>query len=405
MRNKKHYTKCTGHAAPRQVRVGNWITLALLLLLAGVPALAEGQPDLAQLSLEDLMNLQVTSVAKRQQSLLETAAAVYVITQEDIRRSGVTSLPEALRLAPGVEVAQINGYTWAISIRGFNYRYANQLLVLIDGRAVYSPVFSGVFWDLQDTMLEDVERIEVIRGPGATLWGANAVNGVINIITKHAGHTQGGLITANGGSRAYSSEAARFGTRLGDKFAYRFFGKYSREDRSPGLTLPGPDAFDAWDMARGGFRADWEKSSIDSLTFSGDLYHGNEEQTFLSSSLVPPFSVPLNANLDTQGGDLLGRWQHQFIGGSKSTLQVYYDHMNRPMPVARLWQDTFDIDFQHQLQFGSRHEVIWGGGYRLTREEVRGSFTMWWNPADAIGGKHRLKITACSMASRKTKSL
>ena len=383
MQNPKRYPHGRKRFAAKKLRLSSFRSLVALLLLTSVAGFAQ-QPDLAQLSLEDLMNIEVTSVSKRQQALLDTAGAVYVITQEDIRRSGVNSIPEALRLAPGVQVAQINGYTWAISIRGFNYRYANQLLVLIDGRAVYSPAFSGVFWDLQDTLLEDVDRIEVIRGPGATLWGANAVNGVINIITKSARHTAGGLISTQGGSQGYGSGAARYGGKRGEAFAYRLFGKYSRQDRTPGLHEPGPDAFDAWDMARGGFRADWERSEANSLVFSGDIYRGNEEQTFLIPQLLSPFSAVSNVNLDTEGGDLLAKWRHAFAGGSESMLQVYYDHVNRPMPVARLLQDIVDVDFQLQTHLGKRQELVWGAGYRTTRENVRGSSTMWWGPSRAM---------------------
>src|SRR3989440_12311208 len=208
-------------------------SLTQTLLVIGLTALfvmaASAQNnvfDPTTMSVEDLMNMQVTSVSKRTQKVADAAAAVYVITQEDIRRSGATNIPEALRLAPGVQVARIDENKWAISARGFNGRFADKLLVLIDGRSVYTPLFSGVYWNVQDVMLEDVDRIEVIRGPGATLWGANAVNGVINIITKKASNTQKGIITADAGNELQASGGARFGGKIGNSTYYRAYSKY-----------------------------------------------------------------------------------------------------------------------------------------------------------------------------------
>src|SRR6185437_7818910 len=217
-----------------------------LLLIVHFPPLSTAQEppsDLAEMSIEQLMQIKVISAGKKEQALVDTASAVYVITQEEIRRSGVTSVPEALRLAPGVQVARISANSWAITIRGFNYRYADKLLVLLDGRTVYSPIFGGVFWEIRDLMLEDVERIEVIRGPGGTMWGTNAMNGVINIITKRARDTQGGLATAAGGSQAYTSGAARYGALAGKGFAYRLYGRYSRLGDSSALQPPGAAAY------------------------------------------------------------------------------------------------------------------------------------------------------------------
>ncbi|UCF90632.1 MAG: TonB-dependent receptor plug domain-containing protein [Desulfobacterales bacterium] len=211
--------------------------------------------DLTELSLEDLMDIEVTSVSKKTQKLSDAAAAVFVITQEDIRRSGVTSIPEALRMVPGLEVARINASNWAITARGFNGRFANKLLVLMDGRTVYTPFFSGVFWDVQDTLLEDIDRIEVIRGPGASLWGANAVNGVISIITKAAKDTQGGLVSAGGGTEERGFGHVRYGGSLGESAHYRVYAKYFDRDNSVDAT--GESVNDEWDMLRGGFRLDW----------------------------------------------------------------------------------------------------------------------------------------------------
>src|SRR6202521_3971996 len=212
------------------------LLLGALVFFSVASALAQNLPDVTAMSVEDLMNVQVTSVSKRSQKLADAAAAIFVITQEDIRRSGATSIPEALRMVPGLQVARIDENKWAISSRGFNGRFANKLLVLIDGRSVYTPLFSGVYWNIQDVMLEDVDRIEVIRGPGATLWGANAVNGVINIITKAAKNTQGGLVTAEAGSEERTAETEGYGGKVGDNVYYRAYTKYSDWEPSIGAT-------------------------------------------------------------------------------------------------------------------------------------------------------------------------
>src|SRR6184192_484483 len=204
------------------------ISLAVVALFLGssVSAQNQGVPDISRMSIEELMNVEVTSVAKRPQRVADAAAAVFVITQEDIRRSGAASIPEALRMVPGLQVARIDENKWAIGSRGFNSRFDNKLLVLIDGRSVYTPLFSGVYWNVQDVMLEDVDRIEVIRGPGATLWGANAVNGVINIITKSAKNTQAGLATAGGGNELRGFSNLRYGGTVNQDAFYRAYAKY-----------------------------------------------------------------------------------------------------------------------------------------------------------------------------------
>src|SRR3954469_13512771 len=253
--------------------------LALVLMLANVAFGAEppsrAVSELAQMSLEDLSNLPVSSVSKHNERFAEAPAAIFVITGEDIRRSGSTTIAEALRLAPGMEVAQLASHNWAITSRGFNNLYANKLLVLMDGRSVYTPLFSGVFWDVQDTLLEDVDRIEVIRGPGAALWGANAVNGVINIITKSAKDTQGGLITGGYGTEERGFGAVRYGGKLGDDAFYRVYAKYFNRD---GSVLPsGEKNDDAWEGWRTGFRTDWEPSFQNLFTLQGDAYYGEEQ--------------------------------------------------------------------------------------------------------------------------------
>ncbi len=243
-----------------------------VLLLAPLASGARAQKhpeDLTTVSIESLMQMEVTSVSKKQEQFSQTAAALYVITQEDIRRSGATSIPELLRMVPGLDVAHIDANTWAISARGLNDRFTSKMLVLTDGRTVYSPLFSRVYWDVQDTLLEDIERIEVIRGPGATLWGANAVNGVINVITKHAKDTQGGLVNAGAGNQERGFGAFRYGGSLSHRGYYRFFAKYF--DRDAFAEASGQPAADSWSILRGGFRTDWTLSARDSLTVQGDL--------------------------------------------------------------------------------------------------------------------------------------
>src|SRR6202521_1839262 len=250
------------------------VRLGLVFLLLSASSFAQ-QQDLTQLTLEDLMNTKVTSVSKKEQSLSRTAAAVFVITQENIRRSGANNIPDLLRMVPGLDVAQINANSWAVSARGFNHQFSDKLLVLIDGRTVYTPLFAGVYWDTQDVPLEDIERIEVIRGPGATVWGANAVNGVINIITKQAKDTQGVLATAGGGTQDQAFGTAQYGGKIGGDASYRVFTKYFDHNDLPNLA--GQDANnDGWHLLHGGFRVDGSLSTNDSLTAQGDVYRGSE---------------------------------------------------------------------------------------------------------------------------------
>ena len=266
------------------------VCLALPLLCS--PLFGQEKPgDLTDLTLEELMSVTVTSASKRTEKLSETAAAMYVITQEDIRRSGANSIPEVLRMVPGMQVARIDGNKWAISARGFNGRFANKLLVLIDGRTVYSPLFSGVYWDAQDVLMEDVQRIEVIRGPGATLWGANAVNGVINIITKSANESQGGMISAGGGSKESPFGSARYGTQLDSNVFCKVYVKGFKVDNN--ITPTGTTSSDKWSMYRGGGSVDWNCSPNDLLTVQGDLYSGSTDHLLTLPLLFAPYSNTL----------------------------------------------------------------------------------------------------------------
>ena len=333
--------------------------LALSLILDPPRALGARQ-DLANLSIEDLMNVEVTSVSKRSQPMGEAAAAVYVITNEDIRRSGATSIPEALRLAPGLHVARIGASEWAITARGFNMQYANKLLVLIDGRSVYTHLFSGVNWDEQDVVLEDVERIEVVRGPGGTLWGANAVNGVINIITKKAKDTQGWMASGGAGTLENGFGSLRYGAALGQDAHVRGYVKYFDHDSLESES--GGDANDEWDTVRGGFRLDWDPSPSDAFTLQGDYYDGATSEELLTT---------VTDTEDLSGGDVLARWRHSFSERSELSLQAYYDRTERAEPtVLSEDRDTVDFELQHRFALLRSHDVTWGAGYRLLNDRI-----------------------------------
>jgi iron complex outermembrane recepter protein len=326
--------------------------------------------ELKQLSVEQLMNVEVTSVAKEPQKLLQAAASIQVITAEDIRRSGATTLPEALRLADNLEVAQINAHDWAISARGFNANLANKLLVLIDGRVVYTPLYGGVLWNVQDYLLKDIDRIEVISGPGGTLWGANAVNGVINIVTKDAAATQGLYAYGGGGDQLHEQGGVRYGAEIAPQTDLRVYGKYT--DYGDEVTTTGANAQDAWHIARGGFRMDSQPQAQDRFTLQGDLYNGTE-------------SDGANGYAGESGGNVLGRWTHTTADSASMSLQLYYDHtyLSQPFgaspanppyytgfPAAALTDnlDTYDADFQYHFGWGARQKLSWGLGYRATHE-------------------------------------
>jgi iron complex outermembrane receptor protein len=319
--------------------------------------------ELLELSLESLMKIEVTSVAKKSQSLEDTTAAIYVISREDILRSGVTTIPEALRLAPGVNVARIHNSGWAVSIRGFNGYFSNKLLVLIDGRTVYTPMFSGVLWNQQDVLLQDIDRIEVIRGSGGTLWGANAVNGVINILTRHAKESQGGLLEVSGGNVEEPSTSIRYGGKLNDDAYYRVYGKYA--NRGNFELTNGSDAQDDWQHEQLGGRLDWQLSDRDKLTLQGDAYYGDHKKLYELG--VTSLSTPITATVDTAnqyGGNILARWGHKTATGGTTTFQAYYDRVsaNEETPLGIV--NTWDLDFQHQFSLSKRIDMLWGLGYR-----------------------------------------
>ena len=324
------------------------------------------------MSLEELGDIVVTSVSKQEETLREAAAAIHVITDEDIRRSGATSIPEALRLAPGMHVARVGSSTWAVGSRGFNDTFANKLLVLIDGRSVYTPLFSGVYWDAQDTLMADIDRIEVIRGPGATLWGANAVNGVINIITKKARETQGVLVSGGGGTEERGFGAIRYGLALGETVHMRVYGKYF--DRDATVMPNGMDSQDQWDMWRAGFRLDWEPSELTTMNLQGEIYDGSEQTVFARNQVTPPYSNLVNSVSGFGGGHMLGRWNQDFENESNLTVQTYYDRTERSWPLFGEQRDTFDAELSHKISLGERDELIWGMGYRFSTADYQNTF-------------------------------
>lgn len=351
---------------PRSARAAGIAGAVLASLALGALAQPTSTASLADLSLEELANLEITSVSRRAERLAEAAASVFVITGDDIRRSGVTSLPEALRLAPNLQVARVDARQYAISARGFNNTIANKLLVLIDGRTIYTPLFSGVFWDAQDTLLEDIERIEVISGPGATLWGANAVNGVINVITRRATDTLGTLVTLGAGNLERGA-ALRHGVSLGGTDALRVYGKFF--DRDNTVRANGTPASDEWHNGQTGFRADWGSGS-NGFTLQGDAYRAQIDQT-------APGDVELS------GGNLLARWTRQISASSNLQVQGYLDHTERDIPgtfAERL--DTLDLEFQHGFEAVRGHLLTWGGGHRHARDHVTNSAVLAFLPAD-----------------------
>jgi iron complex outermembrane receptor protein len=350
------------------------------LLSVCVPARAQDETDLSAISLESLMNVQVSSVSRHQEDLRESAAAIFVITQEDIRRSGMTDVAEILRMVPGLNVAQINGHTWAVSARGFNEQYSTKLLVLIDGRTVYDPTFSGVYWHLQNMVLEDIERIEIIRGPGATMWGANAVNGVISIRMKSAADTQGGLVVASAGSGRPGDGSFRFGDTLGKNASYRVYVRQTT--RSALETSSGADGQDSWNLTNMGFRIDWKLSESDSFTFDGDIYRGvrgNRQPITLSLS---PITTGIAGLMGDRGGHLRAKWNHVFSPDSSLTFQFYVNDVRYTGYGAGKLK-AVDFDLQHNVHIGRHQNFTWGFGRRETNDDFPDTPAFGLNPSTA----------------------
>jgi iron complex outermembrane receptor protein len=356
----------------RPVRPGLAVVAALCTLAghAEQPRRDAAETNLADLSLEQLGDIEVLSVSRQPEPLADAPSSIYVITNEQIRRAAATNLGEALRIAPNLQVARINSVNYAITARGFATSLANKLLVLIDGRTVYTPLFSGVFWDQQDLVLADVDRIEVISGPGATLWGANAVNGVINVITRTAAETQGGLVTVGGGNFEHQA-ALRYGGPLGESGHYRAYVKAAGVDatqRSSGVS-----ALDQWSRQQAGFRADWN-GERDDVTLQADVYDSrSQDRGTVSGSTF--------GRIEVAGANVLGRWTHDLANGSELRVQSYFDHEERDdVLFFRPRRDTFDVEVQHGAERGA-HDLLWGGGHRRSSDEVGTGFITTFIPA------------------------
>ncbi len=359
-----------------------------LWLAAGAGATGTNQPppaadDLENLSLEQLVNVRVTSVSKKKPTCLLHRPPSTSLRKEDIRRNGITSIPDALRMVPGMNVAQINASQWAVSSRGFNGQFADNLLVLVDGRSVYTPAFAGIIWEIQDLVMEDVDRIEVIRGPGAALWGDNAVNGVINIITKSARETQGGLISTSFGTDEHSITSLRYGGQLSTNLFYRAYLKYETEDgfdNSSGGNRP----LDGWDAWHGGARFDWEPNLNDRFTVQGDYLAADLDGTAQSPLLTPPYVTNFTGVNPKSDGNVLGRWTHDFSSSSQLTLQVYYDRSVETDAELKSTVDVYDLDLQHRFALGERQDLIWGAGFRDNEDIIPPSFNLTLYPAKSF---------------------
>lgn len=351
--------------------------VTLFLVLVNVPAVY-GQDEQADeedigmfaLPFEEAMDIEVISVTRSEgQDVFTSPAAIYVITQEDIRRSGLDSVPELFRLVPGIHVGKVGSNLWSISIRGlFPSRANNKALVMIDGRAIYSPSFGGVYWDVQDVPLEIIDRIEVVRGPGGMLWGANAVNGVINIITKKAEETQGGTLTLGGGTEHRASSSVIYGGKSGEKGFYRVYGKWDLYDDFN--FADGSDARDPWHLGKGGYRFDW-LDGTDSFTLQGDAYHSHLGFRPISSSGE-------HTRTHVYGTNVLGKWQRRIDEETSMHLQFYYDMTSRLSGEVDEQRHTGDIEFVHSFVPFEGHKMTWGLGYNIYTDERRRTFYADW---------------------------
>jgi iron complex outermembrane recepter protein len=341
----------------------------LAALLRQEPGNPGPPQDLTGLTIEELMEVEITTPSRKEQTLMDTPSAVFVIRPEDIRRSGVRFIPEALRMAPGMQVARLDANKWAISARGFNGRFGNKLLVLMDGRSVYTPLFSGVYWDIQDTLLEDIERIEVIRGPGATMWGSNAVNGVINIITKPPSSTKGAIVGGGVGTELRDFAEGRYGGASGEEFHYRAYAKYLDHE-------PFGSGNDDWFMARAGFRTEWKAADSQTVTVLGDVYDGEVGDRVTIPILTPPFSQTFDQHVPVRGGNLLARWTLQSGPKSQLNVQSWFESTYRLADVVDERINTVDVSFDHRLSPVDGHDLVWGAEFRHIQDNLDGSTTV-----------------------------
>jgi iron complex outermembrane receptor protein len=379
---EKSFRRTGGIPFRKSLRASRYLLALAGMLTSGLAAAADDA--LPDLGIQDLMNIEVTSVSKRAQKLSETAASVFVITGEDVRRSGARNIPEALRLAPGVDVAAIGGGRYAVTIRGGNSRFSNKLLVLIDGRPIYTPEFSGVFWEAENMPLENIERIEVIRGPGSAVWGANAVNGVVNIITRHTKDTQGAMVTAGGGTLDQGFATLRYGNHAFDDLTYRVYGK--AETHAEDETPSGSTAHDGWRDLRSGFRADQDIHD-GHLSMQGDVFHLSSGDLVGLPQVTPPYS-PISENITQKnsGGDVLTRWDQKLSSLQDISLQAYYDFKALTLPyVADTQEKNLDLEFEHRIHLFQRNEISWGLDYRVTGDRATGSTLTNFTPSSRYG--------------------
>ena len=350
----------------------------LLCIVVAVPAASLGQPkprtpqDLKRLTIEELSEIEVSSVSRRSERLSQAAAAVTLLRNEDIRRSGATTLAETMRIADGLDVARSDARTWAISARGFNITTANKLLVLIDGRTVYSPLFSGTFWDVQDTLFADIDRIEIVRGPGGSVWGANAVNGIVNVITKDASATKGNVAFLATGTDERLIGSARHGGTTRGGGGYRVYGKYRH--RAAERLAAGGSADDEIDFGQGGFRVESRPGGPSRWFVQGDVYGGSEGQ-------------PNAADTKVSGANVLGRWMRSVGGTGRFQAQAYYDTTTRTVPAQfDETRHTFEVDTQHRVHIGGRHDLLAGGAFRVSRAKDIGSAFLFFSPERRTDG-------------------
>ena len=364
----------------RRLAVAAIVATATIFTLSPAVYAADEFEDtefLADMSLEELLSTEITTLSRKAESLGNAPAAVHVISQTDIRRSGARTIPDLLRMVPGMQVAQIDGSKWAVTSRGANGRFANKLLVLMDGRTLYNPLLSGVYWDVQDTDLDAIERIEVVRGPGATMWGSNAVNGVVNIITKHAADTQGGNLSVVGGQGGAES-VFRYGAET-DALAYRVYAKAF--DRDGNVNLDGDDAGDESKMARVGTRLDWDGSNGQEWMVSAEAYSGESGEYRLSRSLAPPFLTVGQTMTDVSGAFALAQWSRDFDAGSGLQVRAYYSVHDRELVTYTEEQESLDIDIQHRIGLSENSDLMWGLNYRRNTDETTGTFEIQLDPA------------------------
>ena len=358
------------HSKQRAV-LRNCVIAAASVLSPAALAQDADTDDFTSMSLEDLMSVEVTTVSKRAELASQAAAAVFVLTREDIARSGAVTIADALRLVPGVNVARINANSWAVTVRGFNSRFANKLLVMIDGRSVFTPLFSGVLWDQQNIILEDIERIEVVRGPGGALWGANAVNGVINIITRSSKDTKGGLVKVSGGGEFRAQAVARYGGDMGENGSFRVFGKFEQFDE--GVAATGIPANDGWNDFRGGFRTDHDLSATQSLLVSGEVSVVDSGETLDTPVLTPPYLMRSDEEINRVGAHLLGRWTQEISEESELSVQAFADYSDIEIPQGEEKRLTLDLAVQHAFPIGTRHDMLWGFGFRNVSDDITNS--------------------------------